>query len=104
MRFFIPFATDEPQMERIYTRIQHRLENMEYGPFHERVYRLIFRRDGSQVIDTVGELCPIKKETVIAIFKNDRGYMICSYSSGAVGGEPIVVNNQAIEAVDFFEN
>jgi len=102
MKFFIPLSTDEIQMERIYQRIEQRLLQLEYGPFYERTYQIIFRRDGQLMVDTVGDFCPISLETVLAIFKNDRGFMVVSYSRGAVGGEPIVINSGIVEAVTFF--
>jgi len=103
MNFFIPQSSDQDQMERIYGRIQQRLQRMEYGPFYERVYQLVYRRNGHLLVDTVGDLCPISKETVIAILRNDRGFLICSYSCGAVGGEPIVINEGVVESVTLFD-
>lgn len=104
MKFFIPLSTDDQQMERIYHRIKLRLFKLGYGPFYERTYQIVFRRDSQLVVDTVGDLCPISLEKVLAIFKNDRGFMIVSYSRGAVGGEPIVINYGIVEAVTYFDN
>jgi hypothetical protein len=103
MKFFIPLSSDPEQSERIFHRIQKRVLKLGYGTFHERTYQVIFRRDGKLAVATVGDLCPISLETVLAIFKHDHGYMIVSYSRGAVGGEPVIINNNQIEAATFFE-
>jgi hypothetical protein len=103
MKFFIPLSTNDQQMERIYQKIVQRLIKMGYGPFHERTYQIKFRRDNQEIVDTVGEMCPISLETVLAILKNDRGFLIVSYSRGAVGGEPIVINYQIVESVTLFD-
>jgi hypothetical protein len=104
MNFFIPFTSDPDQTQRICRRVKQRLIGMGFGPLDERVYQVSFRRDDQILFDTIGELCPITGETVMIIFKNDLGYLICSYSRGVAGGEPIIVKYSSIESVTFFDD
>ena len=103
MDFFIPFTTDPEQTERICKRIEQHLAGMGFGPLSERVYQVKFHRDNQLMIDTVGELCPITGETVLVIFRNDMGYLICSYSRGGAGGEPVIAKYSTIESVTPFD-
>ncbi|MDB5241058.1 MAG: hypothetical protein JWP57_1683 [Spirosoma sp.] len=76
---------------------------MGYTPLSELVYQVTFRRDNQLVVDTVGELCPLSGELVLLIFSSDMGYLICSYSRGVTGGEPVIAKYNAVESVVFFD-
>jgi hypothetical protein len=69
----------------------------------DRVYQVAFYRNDRMLTDTVGELCPITGETVMIIFKNDLGYLICSYSRGVAGGEPIIIKYSSVASVLSFD-
>jgi hypothetical protein len=103
MKFYIPFTTDAEQTNRICNRITQRLIGMGYGPFRDLVYQVTFRRDNQLVVDTVGELCPLTGEMVMVIFSNDTGYLICSYSRGVSGGEPLLARYNVVESVVLFD-
>lgn len=103
MKFYIPFSQDVEQTNRIRNRVKQNLMCMGYGPFYELVYQVTFRRDNQLVVDTVGELCPLSGEMVLLIMSNDMGYLICSYSRGVTGGEPIIAKYNTVESVIFFD-
>ena len=104
MKFFLPFSTTSRQAERICQRVEKRLTGMGFAPLKERVYQVIFYRDGQLVTDTVGQACPLSGEIVLMIFKNDLGYLVCSYSRGVTGGEPLLVQYSTIQSVTPFSD
>lgn len=102
MKFFLPLATSPEQTERVYQRISEYLKVSGYELRPQRIYKVIYR-DGDQLrSETVGGATQ-KGEIVLAIFQNDIGYFICTYSTGAVWGQPSVVKYLAVESVEAFE-
>ena len=102
MHFFLPLATNAQQAERIHIRIANRLTEMGYELTTHRIYQVTYKRDGKIVSETVGAASS-NGEIVLAIFKNDLGYFICTYSRGAVGGEPLVARYSVVESAEFFD-
>lgn len=103
MEFFVPFSTNAQQAERICERIEKRLNGMGFSPLKERMYQVVFYRDSLLVTDTVGQICPLSGEIVMAIFKNDLGYLICSYSRGVTGGDPLLAKYSTVQSVTAFD-
>lgn len=103
MKFFLPLASNKEQAERVYGRIANRLKELGYELTTHRIAKIIYRREGKIVSDAVGSSCAIG-EIVLAIFKNDIGYFICSYSQGAVWGEPITVRYSMVESAESFDD
>ncbi|PRY25906.1 hypothetical protein CLV58_13641 [Spirosoma oryzae] len=102
MQFFIPLATSPQQAERIHYRIVSRLTALGYALTDHRIARVIYRRDGRIISDAVGSRCD-NGEIVLAIFKYDVGYAICTYSHGAVGGSPVTVGYGLVESANVFD-
>lgn len=102
MKFFLPLATSAEQTERVYARITDRLKKSGYELKADRIYKVIFREDDKLRSETVGAASD-NGEIVLAIFNNDIGYFICTYSTGAVWGEPTVVRYLAVESVELFD-
>jgi hypothetical protein len=98
----MPLATSEVQAERIYTRIGDRLKSLGYIITSHRVHKVIYRQGQKLISETVGAASD-NGEIVLAIFKNDIGYFVCTHSRGAVWGEPIVARYTVTEAADFFD-
>ncbi len=101
MKFFFPFAPETVQAERMYARIVARLNKMGYELTAERIYRVVYKRDGITVTETVGAVSA-NGEVVMAIFKNHIGYFICTYSCGAAGGEPMVARYSVTQSIELF--
>ena len=102
MKFFFPLATSPEQAERIHARIANRLIEKGFDITSHRIAQVIFRQNGTLVSAAVG--APFEKgEIVLAIFKNDVGYFICSYSFGAVWGEPIIIRYANVESAIAFD-
>lgn len=101
MKFFLPLATSEEQAERVYARIANRLKEIGYELTPHRIASVVYRREDKLVSYTVGAPTD-QDEIVLAIFKNEVGYFVCTYNQGAVGGHPITVRYATVEsAVDF---
>lgn len=102
MKFFLPLATSDEQAERVHSRIADYLKEKGYELTPHRVAKINYRREGKIVSDVVGAPSA-NGEIVLAIFKNDVGYFICTYSQGAVWGEPIVIRYGMVESVEDFD-
>ena len=102
MKFFIPFTVDPVQAERVYQRIAERIAKMGYDIKPERVYNVVYRRGDMQVNETIGS-ASANGEIVLAIFNDQVGYFICTYSHGVVWGEPTLARYSEVESVVFFD-
>ena len=102
MKFFMPLATNAEQAERVYLRISNYLKGSGYELKAPRIYKVIYR-DGDRLrSETVGGASD-QGEIVLAIFQNDIGYFICTYSTGAVWGKPTVAEYLMVESVEEFD-
>ena len=104
MKFFIPFSVNAQQMERVCKRVEKRLIDLGFAPLKERIYQVVFHRGNQLVTDTVGQPCPVTGEIVMMIFKNDVGYLVCSYSRGVAGGDPVLAQYNTVTSVTAFED
>ena len=102
MHFFLPLATSAEQAERVYARIIDQLERSGFEVYQDRIYKVSYRQDDQLKSEAVGDTSA-KGELVLAIFKNDIGYFICTYSSGAVWGEPTIAEHLLVESAEIFE-
>ncbi|GAB3255857.1 hypothetical protein GCM10027347_17290 [Larkinella harenae] len=99
MKFFIPFITEEVQLKRIYKRIVDHLGKLGYEPLVDRIYQVDYFQDETLVTEAVGRVSATSSEVVMAIFKNDSGYLICSYSRGVASGHPIISDYKHVQSV-----
>ncbi|WP_420146655.1 hypothetical protein [Spirosoma sp.] len=102
MKFFLPLATSEAQAERIHARIADRLKAMGYEITTHRIASVVHRREGRIIKDAVGYPAD-NDEIVLAIFKNEIGYFVCTYSQGAVWGHPVTIRYAMVESAEDFD-
>lgn len=102
MKFFLPLASSDEQAVRIYRRITNRLQNSGYTLQPDRIYKVIYRQGDRLRSETVGTVSD-NGEIVLAIFQNDIGYFICTYSTGAVWGEPTLARYLLVESTELFD-
>lgn len=103
MKFFLPLATSSEQTERVYKRIIDQLNRSGYPVKPERIHKLIHKEKDGLKSETVGDVSS-NGEIVLAIFENDVGYFICTYSTGAVWGDPTLVYYLLTESVELFDD
>lgn len=102
MFFFLPLATSAEQAERVYARINDRLKKSGYKLTSKRIYKVIYHKNSQLISETVGAVSS-NGELVLAIFQNDTGYFICTYSTGAVWGEPTIAKYLTVESAEIFD-
>lgn len=102
MKFFLPLATSIEQAERVYLRITDRLKRSGFELRADRIYKVIYRENGQLKSEAVG-VASINGEIVLAIFQNDIGYFICTYSTGVVWGKPTVATYLMVESAENFD-
>jgi len=103
MQFFVPFAVDSDQSNRILQRTLDNLINASYEPLKDLIYQIGCSVDQREVIQTVGQPSVTNDEVIMFIFKNDRGYLVCTYSRGVSWGHPIIVHYRNIHSVVAFD-
>lgn len=105
MKFFVPFANDEEQSERVYADIAQ-FVGVLLKDNAKRIYSIAYSHNGKNMTAVVGKGCdPYYQETfpeVIAIFKSNP-YKICLRDRGVSRGAPILVNIDEVIGVSFFD-
>lgn len=102
VNFFIPFAADEAQAQRILLRTIDNLTSASYQPLKALVYQVNYLVDGHLVSQSVGQVSVVNEEIIMLIFKNDRGYLVCTYSRGVSWGHPIIAHYVDVNSVIMF--
>jgi len=103
-RFFIPFADDVEEAERIYAAVR---ENMTRQGFHlldRRIERVTYLQDGERHDSVVGQVEQGTGEEVTAIFglsTSSPRFLVCTARRGVFAGGPIVVGGDDTVAQDF---
>lgn len=103
MKFFIPFASDEAQGERVLNAVS------EFTGFpipSPRIYSLTYQHNGKEMIATVGDVVPGYYQEigpVIAILYREGLFAICTRDRGVARGEPIYANAQSVLSVLHFD-
>jgi hypothetical protein len=103
MKFFIPFAEDEQQAERVYDLI---LKSIGATSPRRRVRRIDYVHNGIAMIAEVGQ--PIhsyyrESGPVIAIVPSNQCHCVCLPTRGVAGGSPIYVGDSTIQRTEYFE-
>jgi hypothetical protein len=102
MKFFMPLTTNDVQAERIHRRIADRLKGMGRSLSPSRVSRVVYERDGKMSNEAVGSPSD-NGEIVLAIFKDEIGYNICTYSRGVVWGNPMMAHYSVTQWAELFD-
>ena len=104
MQFFVPFAEDPEQSERVYRAIA---AFVGATISTRRIYKLLWNHHGKQMLAEVGHpLDPYfqtGEEQVLAIFDCLNLYQVCTASRGSVRGAPILAGKHACTALEYFE-
>ncbi len=103
MKFFIPFAEDDIQSERVI------LATSEFTGFaipYPRIYSLEYRYNRKIMKATVGEkpdfyYCAIG--IVICILENSDLFAVCTPDRGVVKSEPILIPRNALISIARFD-
>ncbi|WP_334870315.1 hypothetical protein [Nostoc sp.] len=102
----MPAAKDDIKAEQVYSAIAQAVK----APITEkRIWKLQWRDNEIDMECEVGKPLPSSyqtgKELVMAIFKCENLYKICTLSRGGVKGEPILVGkNSQSSAIYFSDN
>lgn len=102
MHFFVPMANDPMHARARYDQIRNRVGS-EAEPI--RIFRIRFTDNGRPLSLAVGDSYHgLNGDPVLAIFKADSSYLVCTPRHGAVEGEPIRVEQTAITTVEEFDS
>lgn len=106
MKFFLPHAESQEHAEEIYASIRSFLwAQVGARCADPKIFRLLYREQGSLVSAKVGQRHPLSGEPAIAIVYEpgqDR-YHVCTPTRGVITGRSIAVEGRAVEAVVEFD-
>ncbi len=103
MKFFIPNAKDDKQAEEVYNGIiKFAEENLKWGVNTDRIYSIRYSHEGKDFLAKVGEVENRTKDLVLAILKSTT-YLICTINRGGLRGMPILVGENEIERIEYFD-
>jgi hypothetical protein len=95
MRFFLPKAADPEEAEKDYQAIRLFVEE-HCGPLSGARYRSVtFNHEGKLYVATVGEIEPLARDLVVAIFRQAEGslFYLCTPSRGVIRGGPLLAGD-----------
>jgi len=103
MRFFVPSTADPQQAESVYAIIRQKISRQHgFTLAPDRLYTLRYTENGQEHTNTVGVLDFALGEVVVAIFRADDKYLVCTSGRGVVKGRPLVVGEWSVEEVVAF--
>lgn len=104
MKFFIPYADDDAQAERV---IAATAEFVGASVPQLRIQRLEYTHNSMPMVAEVGH--PVhsyyreRNPIVIAILKRANCYLVCLAERGVARGEPILVGEHAVQGIEHFD-
>lgn len=110
--FFVPIAEEMDETdEELFEAITMFMEDQSFGPFSEdRIAGIVYmdpesRFDFDEVEANVGDMLKTTGERVEAILYDEGRdqYLICTPNRGVAEGQPIVVDEDQIEEVFYFD-
>lgn len=105
MKFFLPGATSEAEIERVYVEIKnHMARELDADISPRRIQSLEYFHNGKSHSDVVGKEESGGLGIVVAIFFDTSRslYLVCTPDRGVIGGFPILVGEHDVRAfVDF---
>ena len=103
MKFFIPFAKDAKETEKVYSGIKKfAKETLGWDVTDRKIFRLSYTHNGERRFAEVGKKDYQLKEPIIAILESNA-YLICTTCRGVIRGEPLLVGKDPSTSIEEFE-
>jgi hypothetical protein len=100
LSFYIPGQGNEYAQEASYAFFKELAEDFTGEEIYaNRISRLINRLDGVLVVVQVGEMCPVYKTRILAIFENSCTYVVVS--EGHIYN-PLAIRKDEVKEVTYF--
>lgn len=103
MEFFIPFAEDDAQAERVISATSKFTNHAIPSP---RIYSIEYEHHGKRMRARVGEDPDSYYQEigpVICILGDDNLLAVCTRDRGVARGEPILVGRQSVFSINYFD-
>lgn len=91
MKFFLGSMKDGVDHEQLYEKLKKRLAQDGYIANDERIYMICHNHKGNIIKEKVNEDSPTSRDTVIAIFHTQVGYIVVTPSRGYLTDLPLFV-------------
>ena len=104
MHFFVPTANDPAHARTLYDRMRERVGSAGHAVDGNRIFRIRFTRNGKPLNLAVGDSYhEVGGDPVFAIFKAPSSYIVCTRGHGAIEGEPVEIEQEAVSAMEEFD-
>jgi len=104
MTFFVPSTKDEAEAEKVYDILRRKLAAQHrYEASPDRIYELEYEETGHRSVLTVGKSDFTLGEVVVAIFRADDRYLVCTPNRGLLKGQPMVVGDWLVLRTEAFD-
>ena len=104
MRFFVPTANDRSHARALYHRIRERVASTGHAIANRYIFRIRFNHNARSVSLAVGDSYrELEGDPVFAIFKAPSYYVVCTRRHGALDGEFVRIEEDAVTTVEEFE-
>lgn len=104
MKFFIPTIDSDKAEDFLENSIISFIESQGFKVLRgKKIYSIIFKHNGKEIIDMVGQISPSNNEPIFAILETAELFLICTTHRGVVGGEPMITGKDGVN-VSYFED
>ncbi len=104
MKFLIPTIESDKAESFLENTIIKYIESQGYKVLrNKKIYSIIFKHNGKNLIDMVGQISESNKEPIFAILETDDLYLVCTTHRGIVGGEPMITGKDGVN-VSYFDD
>jgi len=102
VKFFIPYAKDKKQAEKVFQGIKKfAKKSVGWDVTDRRIFSLTYLHDRKKYHSEVGQPDDRVNEEVIAILESYT-YLVCTHNRGVIRGEPVLVGKEEVKkSIDF---
>ncbi len=103
MKFFVPNYSDDAKAKEAFEAVRKFAgETLGWQISERAIFSLKYRAEGKTHTATVGEKNPINGQQVLVILKSNA-YLVCTHNRGFKRGEPILVGQEEVSEVEYFQ-
>lgn len=102
-KFFIPSINDKSKTLDIWTDLKKLTCTNEKSISNKKVYRLVSKHNGREIIDEIGRITKSNNEQVFAIIETEDRFYVFTPNRGYLKSTPMEVGKQSVIQVSYFD-
>lgn len=103
-KFFMPLDVDVSKSIEIWTDLKKSVCVYDKLTHNKKVYKLVSRHNGLEMLDEVGRITKSNNEVVIAIIETDDRFYVFTQSRGYLKSDPMMVGKSSVIATVYFDD